>query len=520
MAKFSQAKRLQNKKFQDLSRSSSGWLFSIEENIRWTDIPNDPARHGATEPGPFRSELYYFLFNEPTKMALSAAGVPLDVVQGMTSIGMFRDGFRVRMDDDWLELSQGVTSGGFFQLRPKNVIGFFEISNELNPELVEKSDREGFVDNPRWRGFRLLADRAKKWSNDSLEAVRSTYDIYKKDVIGQEQESSDDPSNVRELLSKVSSSFESSLSVAQQRVKAASSKLAQVRRRLETDDNEKSLASLQPIEDELTQLVLEFELISKESRRTSSIAEQALDHSDRVADLNSRLIDAAAVGLSARALSHELSTYISQIEKGLGSVKRANRAKQDPRLELGIEHVTGAVRELKKSVSSINPLLTGSRSLKEDFYPLDAINEFQSARLARIEEANVNFQVSGIRGPKIRFAKARFVQVLENLFQNSLYWIAEHAEKSKHAHREITVVVDGSGFIWYDGARGVRDSIAEAIFDPYVTDKPASKGQGLGLYLTTAFLEAEKCHIFLLPDRNEFDRRFKFRVELLGAKVR
>jgi signal transduction histidine kinase len=524
---FAESRRFRDLHFISLLNEPGGWLFSLEDKITWDDMPRDPKLPGGIDPGPFQGEIYYVLFNEPTKQSLQAAGIPVEMLQEMTTVGMLRDGFRVRMDDDWLEISKGVTSGGFFQLRPRNVIGYFEITNEHNSALIEKSDREGFVDNEAWRGFMRIAARAKKFANDALEAVRTTYDEYKKRHAGATVTSDSGKSwadDAAAALREHRAAATESLKVAKARSSSIAKTLSAVSTSIasqgERDDDEtiKNIADeLRDIGDTWATFQDALDEASKSASEGFGAAAQVLVTNEQLTEYNLRLIDAAAVGLSARGLTHEITFYVGMIDKGLANVRRANRGKPDKKLAEAIDKISGAVRELKKTVSSINPLLSGSRSLKDNFFVGDAVKEFIELRATRLGELKVSVQLIGGRGPYIRFAKTRFNQILENLLQNSLYWIDEHGTSNAKVRRTITIECDKNGFTWWDGAKGVREAVEESIFEPYVTDKPESRGQGLGLFLISAFMEAEKSQIYLLPERNAWGRRYKFRADLRGA---
>jgi signal transduction histidine kinase len=522
---FARTPRLGTKGFTSLVGKGGGWLFSLEDSIPTGDMPNDPTIAARKDPGPFTAELYYVLFNEPTENALAAAGISVDTLREMTSVGVFRDGFRIRMTEDWLNISRGVTSGGFFQLRPRNVIGFFAITNEGNGNLVEKSDREGFVDNEYSRGFMFLADRAKKFANDSLEAVRTTYDDYKKGQLGTNPsaDAEDNEAGAARLRERGDAAKEA-INVAKTRSVAIATKVQAMRKSLDDLRTPGADSVSRHVSTDLaaiTESLIEFQdiLADAESSATESIAaaEGLVQSNEELSDRNLRLIDAAAVGLSARALTHEINAYIAMIDSALTKVRRANKVRPDRRLQEAVDAIGGAVRELRKSVAAINPLLSGSRTLKDNFHIGEAIREFVQLRSARLAEDKVELKVVGGQGAHVRFARARFNQILENLLQNSLYWIAEHASNDTRVQRSILVEVDRSGFTWSDGAKGVRKALEETLFEPYVTDKPASRGQGLGLFLITAFLHAEKCDVVLLAERNAFGRRYKFRVNLAGA---
>jgi signal transduction histidine kinase len=522
--------RVVGRNFKDLSKEPGGWLFSLDDEIAWTDIPREPKLPGAIDPGPFEGEIYNFLFNDQTKEQLHAANVSLDLLQGMTTVGVFRDGFRVRMSDDWMELAKGVTSGGFFQLRPRNVIGYFSITNEANPQLVEKSDREGFVDNEAWRGFMTLANRTKKFANDSLDAVRTAYDEHKKQMLR-----STDSRRAVEVpladsgaaLSQHREQARTSLRTLLHRSEDLTERVADTKRRVADLRNRDAHQTVAPILEELERIQEGLDEV-QEKVETASVAtnsgftlagDLALSH-EQLEERNLRLLDAAAVGLSARSLVHEINTHLTQLGRALTAINTANRTSPNDRISKAASGISDVLRELKKTVASINPLSPGSRTLKDQFDVYTSLDEFRSQRSGRLNSEGVEFILSGDQGLRISFSRARFTQILENLLQNSLYWIGEHAPEIAGNPKKISVIVDENGFSWSDSAKGVRKSVENSIFEAYVSDKPESKGQGLGLFIVSSYLQAERCSIALLHERNRFQRRYVFRVDLSGAKRR
>ncbi|WPC66369.1 sensor histidine kinase [Rhodoferax ferrireducens] len=527
---FKSHTRVAARNFTDLHKEPGGWLFSLEEEIDWNDIPRDPKLPGAVDPGPFHGEIYNFLFNDHTKEQLVGANVPLGLLQGMTTIGMFRDGFRVRMNDDWLELAKGVTSGGFFQLRPRNVIGYFSISNKDNRRLVEKSDREGFVDNESWRGFMTLANRTRKFSNDSLEAVRTAYDEYKNQKRNQSSIAAGkvNVGESNDLLSEQQEKAQSSLRNLIIRNDGLSERVAETKRRvsdLRASSNGQAklttiVEGLDEIEKELDGVRGTVELVEAATRDGFAAAGGIATAHEQLEERNLRLLDAAAVGLSARALVHEINTHLLQLNRGLAAITRANNSEPNDRVTKALGLISGVVRELRKSISAIDPLVAGSRSLKDVIDVYQTIEQFSAQRQNRIGDAQVTFEISGSSGIKIWFSKSRFIQILENLLQNSLYWIVEQDKEIGSGGRIIKVEVDDVGFTWSDGAKGILPAVENTLFDPYVTEKPDSKGQGLGLFIVNSFLQAERCSISLLLERNRFQRRYVFKINMSGAVKR
>src|SRR5205085_2224755 len=78
-------------------------------------------------------------------------------VRDVRGMRVYRDGFGVRVGEDFLKLGSGFTGAqSFYALRPGNVVGFLAISAGENQQLQETTDREGFVANAPYRALEAL----------------------------------------------------------------------------------------------------------------------------------------------------------------------------------------------------------------------------------------------------------------------------------------------------------------------------------------------------------------------------
>jgi nucleotidyltransferase/DNA polymerase involved in DNA repair len=142
------------------------------------------------DPGPFRGAFYFFHLDklapedddsvDVDAPAAAGVGIARQLLKDMTGISILRDGFRVRSQGDWLGLSQSMTSGSTYGMRVDNTVGYFALTGEHNYKLVEKSDRDGFVEDPAYRGFMQIAKQCRGFANESLEQVRRALDDYYK----------------------------------------------------------------------------------------------------------------------------------------------------------------------------------------------------------------------------------------------------------------------------------------------------------------------------------------------------
>lgn len=165
------------------------WILTVNLTRSWTDLlQKDADKASVVDPGPFNGAFYYFFLDnlgDDTPEPDAEAAQPTDryLIKTMSGISILRDGFRVRSQGDWLNLASGMTTGSTYQMRVSNTVGYFALSGERNFRLIEKSDREGFVEDAAHRGFMQIAHACKLFANESLEDVRRGFDAYYKRMV-------------------------------------------------------------------------------------------------------------------------------------------------------------------------------------------------------------------------------------------------------------------------------------------------------------------------------------------------
>jgi len=502
------------------------WFCKFSDELGGQPFPSDRKFPGGIDPGPFDSTLYYFMFHESVKEKLVAAQVSSEALQEMSQVAIYRDGFRVRAHRDWLALSEGMTSGSsFYGLRPANVLGYFAISNEKNPGLLEKSDREGFVDSPEFRGFMLLGFRARDYANAVLEVARKAVKGYSK---------SRDQDGLTVSRTKLVESLSSSAAKNEKSLAQLENELGYARNALDAslkaavgagsvtgfaldDVSGKSASSIDVHIENANKALQEIGLTVK---RQTQVSMQLAELSEDEHDYASRLLDAAAVGLAARALTHELHELLRQLRDSVSIVSLLNKRLKNNELTTAVRQLNGTTRELGKIIGTIDPMLHGSRMIKEKIYLLPFLTDYVAAREAVAQRTNATLVLHKSPGAGewiVRFSRTRLLQIFENLFQNSLYWLRQ-GPLSTPDLRQIDITLTVNGITWADTGPGVRPSLETSIFDPYISDKPKSEGSGLGLHLISTFLELERCSIHLGDRKNALGRRYEFELDLRGAR--
>ena len=160
-----------------LSRSGRrGWFVAFSHDRALDDLPGVRRADGsAVGPGPFRGEIDAVSLESPDARSAGFGRVSeyRQLVRDLAGIRVYRDGFGIRVGEDWLELGRQWTGGGsYYGLRPGNVLGFVKISARDNPDLVETTSREGFQETPHYENFLELLREFVRFAGDTQEFLR------------------------------------------------------------------------------------------------------------------------------------------------------------------------------------------------------------------------------------------------------------------------------------------------------------------------------------------------------------
>ena len=511
----------QTKGYEKLQPKSAGSYIEFVRRFPWTDMMLDTGL-AIEDPGKFSGAFYFFhldVRDAPGDEAATGLAVTREIIKDMAGISILRDGFRVRSQGDWLNLSTGMTSGSIYNMRVNNTIGYFALTGAANYRLVEKSDREGFVENAAYRGFFSIATKCRQFANDSLEAVRRGLDAYYKQLNEARRSlPATDPAQVVEeslaaseraqaAARRASDAFTSELEQLEARVAAGAATGSETARQALNIARKAAtaVAAAQASLPQRASLQAAFEQIKVEREAAQ---EQLL-----------ALYESAAVGLSARGLAHELRTHIGDIRQRMTALTRAskNGAVDEQVLSGHVRAMRDSCSAILSAASLIDPMLPRSRMLKETFDVSDFIAEYLEHRRHELLREGVNVLVTPQSAPLVvRMNKSRLLQVVDNLVRNSMYWLHRgHLTKTVARPKEISIEIGNGTLSVADSGPGVDPHYEDSLFEIFVSGKPKdSDGQGLGLFIVKQLLAADGCDIQLSGDRNPEGHRYRFTVDL------
>ena len=424
--------------------------------------------------GPFDLEVYWFNRRILTKIEGigSLAVVRRILATWAGGVSVYRDGYRVNPyggpNDDWLDLDRDAFSTSGFKLNRGQIIGRARIGQAENRFLIDQTNREGLKDNPEKRAF--------------VKVISSVVELYRQYIV--------------EIDKDVQRS---------RRVTAAD---AIARFRAEDD----RLGGLLPqLEEALAQTSNGTALSRRIATTLQQLREAAADVQAAAGaqdEERGRVMHLASIGLMIEILAHELYRATSA---GLRTIAQARSARDPTSAGTSLRVLDAQLRTLQKRLKVLDPLSTNARQTREDFELVGWIGDIAGGFADRNRASRVRVQtLIRPRGSTlvIRAVKGMFVQVLENLLTNSLFWIAQrHRQQVKAGLArddddligEIVVTVDtGDRRISItDDGPGIPEERREIVFQPFFSTRPQKQGRGLGLYIAREIAEYHGGSLYL-----------------------
>jgi signal transduction histidine kinase len=527
-----------------LSRSKSKhWFieFRLKKELEDLDkVEHDASRNRTiADPGPFTGEVDSFDLGQVAfqrQSVFDRLNEYRQRIKELSGIRVYRDGFAIRVDHDWLKLGgQWTSAGSYYGLKPDNTLGYIALSARDNMDLEETTDREGFKNTPYYRNFYALLSEFKAFTNVAHEFFRRSFIEFRKER-NEELAQVDSRKTVEDIATTIKrgltdatvhqkslASFRARLEASASESRAVVAKLASakdVSPQLREKVTE-TLSTLEPLIDEARNVIGQ---LTSYLERVGTLQDLGQVLEDRVDGLRRQMDDmyeTVALGITAEALSHEVFNVADQLAQRTKTVQTRlrNKAVADRTILTFIEYVHSAVMSLRKQMSFLSPALRYVREQRDDIDVasfLEELAEFYHDRLAK-NDISINFQSTNQEPLVIRMNKGKLTQIIDNFVLNSEYWLKEDIAQRRQTHGRIVFEVSHPFVRIFDDGRGIDPSVELALFEPFISAKAKGQGRGLGLFIVKQLLDSEGCSLGVLPERNKHRRLFKFQIDFRGA---
>lgn len=527
-----------------LSRArSKHWFveFSFTKELKDIDkVKPDPKREGEiANPGAFSGEVDSFdlgpiAFRQQN--VFDRIGEYRSHIKELSGVRVYRDGFAIRVDRDWLKLgAQWTSATSYYGLKPDNTLGFIALTARDNMDLEETTDREGFKDSAYYRNFYGLLTEFKSFTNTAQAFFRRSWTEFRKK---RNEELAQVDS--RKTIEDISDAIKIGLTDAAKRLRglepfrvrleATATASRAIVSRLERSNDvtpslrnkvTETLSAFEPLLEEAQGVIRQLTAYGDEVANLQDVG-QVLD--DRVDSLRRQMDDVyetVALGITAEALAHEVFNVADQLAQRTktAETRLKNKGVSDRAIFVFIEYVHSAVMSLRKQMSFLSPALRYVREQRDDIEVGSFLEELSDFYSERLRKSNVTIEIrSSNHDPlSIRMNRGKLTQIIDNFVLNSEYWLKEAIAQKIRSEGHVVFEVNRPFLRIWDDGRGIDPSVEGAIFEPFISAKAKGQGRGLGLFIVKQLLDSEGCNVGVLPERNKHRRLFKFQIDFRGS---
>lgn len=364
-------------------------------------------------------------------------------------IGVYRNGFRLRPlgdpEFDWLKLNEQRVQAPARRIGNNQVIGYVQIQSEEQSNLIEKSARDGLIEN---ESFGRLKDITKKVIS-RLEQKRFLY-------------------RQRAGLGRKTFRAEREL----ERLYSFESLKKDVR----------SMLSEAKVKETTTSKVIEL-IESDERKRSESVK--------RLRDAIAVYQGHATLGKIINVVLHEARRPLSYFRNHFPRLRKfAVRFSetQDPSVIPKILDTSAGIAEnagyFVALFRRLDPLAAQRRSAKTAQTLVKLIGRAKDTFSRQMEESEITCQIRGDEAFELVCWQQDIHSIFTNLIDNSLYWLGTTELQEKRI--DITIMTERTKLLYVDyrdTGPGLEPEHIESgvIFDPQFSTKPEGTGLGLAI---------------------------------------
>ena len=454
-----------------------------------------------------------------------------EFAQSQAGIKIFRNGFAIIPfgidSDDWLKLREAQTGEKFYALRPANVIGYFSIDEGENKMLKDKTDRQGLISNPYSRNFFTLAFFIRDEINRYQRVIRQSYEDFLKvhktenNRIKTVTQAFNQLKETKARTEEVKSEFNESTTV----VKNAITETAKIVKSVKgspmfsTDLEKQTAKKVEALLEELQRIQGVLDKLKKVIDKTEKLNEVIDILEPKIQVLEEQLAnfsELASLGLTAEAISHEFSSIADRLAERSSFYADKLKAKKLAESDsyILIEYINSTVNGLKTQLKHLDPALKYNKEKKSTFKLSSFLKEEKGYYSTRFEKQGIDFQVAIDDDFSIAINRGKLIQIIDNLVNNSEYWLAKRKEEDAKFYPRITIKVESPWLYISDNGFGIAPAIETQLFEPFVTTKTKGEGRGLGLFIIQQLLDSLGCTISLDSSRNQHKRKYIFCINL------
>jgi signal transduction histidine kinase len=170
------------------------------------------------------------------------------------------------------------------------------------------------------------------------------------------------------------------------------------------------------------------------------------------------------------------------------------------------------IKSMNKRLRVLDPLSVSARQRKETFDFVSLVRDVFEGHAAQFKRHDIKLTITAQNQRKainVHGVRGMFVQILENLIQNSVYWMRLRREDEDDYKPRIEVTLDELPHLmeFFDNGPGIQPDLREEVFKAFFSTKGKSRRQGLGLYIARDCATHHGGQLYLSDERRPHRNR-------------
>jgi signal transduction histidine kinase len=222
------------------------------------------------------------------------------------------------------------------------------------------------------------------------------------------------------------------------------------------------------------------------------------------------MIQLAGVGLMLEVVAHELARAT---ESTLQLIDQAPAVNLPEDISGVFKTLHALMKMMNKRLRVLDPLSVSARQRKETFNLEELVQDILDGHKAQFQRHKIKVSVTVRAGRKsailLHGVKGLFVQIVENLLSNSIYWLNLTAEDQEDFVPKITIEIGPPPIVltFTDNGPGIQPELREEVFKAFFSTKDRTRRQGLGLFIARDCAQYHEGSLYLSDERTVHKKR-------------
>lgn len=404
--------------------------------------------------GPFRISLNVWDLELQLGNGIGVDRALRETIKSSSGVSIYRDNFRIwpygEKDDDWLELNQRRVNNPTLRISNNQMIGFIEITYANNPDLKDRTSREGLIDTPSFLDLKYLT-----------LALVSELEVYRFNQRHQMVTATDQMSEENDELLKYLS-------------------------KLHNSQTQNPPTAIKEIE--------------KLYRRR---IEQEQVHYRRISTM-------AGIGLAAEVLSDSFSREIDSTVILLRILQGESRT-GGSQLHGLIEDLSKHIKIINEQLDMLEPLYHPHTQTNEPLDIKGVAYDTISAMRHKLAETNTSASITGEQRLTIRMGRGHLMLAIMILVDNALKTMKEASTRHPGIDIKAHYNEERCSLFIIDNGPGIEEKYRKLIFEPSFTLRKT--GRGMGLHIARDILALYNASLKLSEQQPKHGACFEIRFD-------